>query len=97
MTLAFQVAAGIVMAAAFLGLCYAAFTHRSRLASAAGAGFAPVWRHKIAVLVLVAAIGALTVAAMVRSDARRAVLNKYQGIQATDYRQPSPFLERYGK
>jgi hypothetical protein len=99
--LAFQVALGIVMAVAFLGLCFAVFVYRLQIIGTTAATFrfaaAPIWRHRVAIVLMLAAAGALTALGMMKSDARRAVLDRYHNSQAVDHNRPSPFLERYGK
>jgi hypothetical protein len=99
--LAIQVAIGIVMAVSFLGLCLTAFVHRSQIVVIITAAFrlmtAPIWRHRITILIALSAAAALAALGVLKSDARRAVLDTYRNSQAVDYRQPSPFLERYGK
>jgi len=105
--LAFHVAAGIVMAVAFLGICHAACVHRARIAHTALRILvpvaAPIWRHKVATLCVTLACSALIVLAMIRSDARRGVLSTYYASKyhslttSEDWKKPSPFLKDWNK
>jgi hypothetical protein len=94
--LAFQVALGIVMAVAFLGTCYIAVENwaaiYAKCKAVLGPVLAPIWRNKIAILVVTAALVALTALSILRNEQRRAhgrVFNGYSNTSNFERSYPS--------